>query len=411
MDAIERGIDALHVLYGRILTWALGHRKSVIALALVSFFASFLVVPLVGTEFIPEADQSFTSLRLNTPVGSSLEYTDAKVQAVEEVLKRFPEIDLVDDDRRHRRRAQLRARQPAAGRPQGPARCRRRISRRAIREALKPIPGIELAIGYNRPDLGQSARARPGDADHADQRIRRQGRQGTRHRRHGDARRRRPTRRCPSGSTTTPRPTSASRCSRSAPPSGRCSPATRWRTGSRPTDRTTKSTCSCRRISASSPPIWATSTSPPTSEGPTASCAWCRCARSPRSSSRPVRSSIKRQDLQRRVALYAGTVGPPVRRRRRRRAEDHRCHRAAAGLSLRRRRTAEGHGRVVPGRAGGARARDHLHLSHPGVAVRELHPAGRDHGVAAVLADRRVPRAAASPARRSTSSPSSASSC
>ncbi len=51
-------------------------------------------MPLVGTEFMPEADQGFISLRLNTPVGSSLEYTDSKVRQVEETLKQFPEIAL-----------------------------------------------------------------------------------------------------------------------------------------------------------------------------------------------------------------------------------------------------------------------------------------------------------------------------
>ncbi len=94
MDRVERGIEWLHVLYGSILEWALGHRKSVIAIALVAFFGSFAIVPLVGTEFIPETDEGFISLRLNTPVGSSLEYTDGKVQQVEAVLKRIPEIAL-----------------------------------------------------------------------------------------------------------------------------------------------------------------------------------------------------------------------------------------------------------------------------------------------------------------------------
>ena len=69
----------MHVVYGRVL--ALGARASqdgASAIALVAFFASFAIVPLVGTEFMPQADQGFISLRLNTPVGSSLEYTDAQ---------------------------------------------------------------------------------------------------------------------------------------------------------------------------------------------------------------------------------------------------------------------------------------------------------------------------------------------
>jgi multidrug efflux pump subunit AcrB len=94
MDRFEHVVEWLHVLYGSILEWALGHRKSVIAIALVAFFSSFAIVPLVGTEFIPETDEGFISLRLNTPVGSSLEYTDGKVQQVEAVLKGVPEIAL-----------------------------------------------------------------------------------------------------------------------------------------------------------------------------------------------------------------------------------------------------------------------------------------------------------------------------
>jgi len=150
MDRVERGIDAVHVLYGRILDWALGHRKSVVAIALATFFASFLVVPLVGTEFIPQSDESFVSLRLNTPVGSSLEYTDGKVRQVEDALKAFPEIELAmttvgTEDGRNYARVNLKL----------VDRARRTRSQRdveaAIRAALKPIPGIELAIGYDRP--------------------------------------------------------------------------------------------------------------------------------------------------------------------------------------------------------------------------------------------------------------------
>jgi multidrug efflux pump subunit AcrB len=87
MDRVEAGIVWVHAFYGRLLEWALMHRIAVLAIALVTFLASFLIVPLIGTEFIPEADQGFLSLRLNTPVGSSLEYTDNKVRQVEATLK------------------------------------------------------------------------------------------------------------------------------------------------------------------------------------------------------------------------------------------------------------------------------------------------------------------------------------
>jgi hydrophobe/amphiphile efflux-1 (HAE1) family protein len=150
MAGIERGIDAVHVIYGRVLRWALGHRKTVIGIAVVAFFGSFAIVPLVGTEFMPQTDQSFISLRLNTPVGSSLEYTDAKVREVEDVLKKFPEIELAmtsvgTEDGRNYARVNLKLAERAK-------RNRSQMQLETlIRDAIRPVPGIELAIGYDRP--------------------------------------------------------------------------------------------------------------------------------------------------------------------------------------------------------------------------------------------------------------------
>jgi len=150
MDRVERGIEWLHEVYGSVLEWALAHRKSVIAIALVAFFASFAIVPLVGTEFIPEADEGFLSLRLNTPVGSSLEYTDSKVQQVEAMLKEVPEIALAmttigTDEGRNYGRINLRLVERKDRK-----RSQKEIER-AIRTQLKPVPGVELAFGFDRP--------------------------------------------------------------------------------------------------------------------------------------------------------------------------------------------------------------------------------------------------------------------
>ena len=150
MDRVERGIDWLHSRYGAILEWGLIHRKAVLAIAVLSFFASFAIVPLVGTEFVPEADQGFISLRLNTPVGSSLDYTDAKVQQVEAALKAFPEVVLAmttigtEDGRNYARiNLKLTDRKDRSK--------KQKELEQAIRKALLPIPGIELAFGFDRP--------------------------------------------------------------------------------------------------------------------------------------------------------------------------------------------------------------------------------------------------------------------
>ena len=150
MERVERRVDWIHVLYGKILRWALGHRKTVLAAALLTFASSFAIVPLVGVEFFPPQDQSFISLRVNAPVGSSLEYTDSKVRDVEEALKKFPEIDLTmttvgTEDGRNYARVNLRL-------VERDKRNRSQLElEKLIRETLKPIPGVELAIGYDRP--------------------------------------------------------------------------------------------------------------------------------------------------------------------------------------------------------------------------------------------------------------------
>ena len=150
MERVEHGIEWLHVKYGTILEWALGHKKSVIAIALASFFGSFLVLPLVGTEFIPDTDQGFTSLRLNTPVGSSLEYSDGKVRQVEAALKVIPEIELMmtnvgTDEGRNYARLNMKLKDRSQR-----TRSQKEIEQ-AIRKELKPIPGIEGAFGFDRP--------------------------------------------------------------------------------------------------------------------------------------------------------------------------------------------------------------------------------------------------------------------
>ncbi|HEY5365735.1 MAG TPA: efflux RND transporter permease subunit [Casimicrobiaceae bacterium] len=150
MQGVEHFIEWMHRVYGSVLAWALAHRIKVIVIALVTFVASFFVVPLVGTEFVPQADQGFISLRLNTPVGSSLDYTNTKVRQVEQVLKQFPEIELAmttvgTDEGRNYARVDLRLTDRAD---------RKRSQKDleiAIRNAVLPIAGIELSLGFDRP--------------------------------------------------------------------------------------------------------------------------------------------------------------------------------------------------------------------------------------------------------------------
>jgi HAE1 family hydrophobic/amphiphilic exporter-1 len=78
--------------YERLLGWSLAHRKTVIALAVASFLASFPLMKFVGTEFVPEPDLSELQVQFKTPVGASLELTSQKARQAEAALREFPEV-------------------------------------------------------------------------------------------------------------------------------------------------------------------------------------------------------------------------------------------------------------------------------------------------------------------------------
>ncbi len=84
--------DRLDAVYQRILSWSLEHKRATVGLAVVIFASSIFMVPLLGTEFVPKADFSETSVSFYTPVGSSLEVTEAKAKQVEAIIHEFPEV-------------------------------------------------------------------------------------------------------------------------------------------------------------------------------------------------------------------------------------------------------------------------------------------------------------------------------
>ena len=88
----DRATDALAEGYQHILRWSLVHKLATMVIALAVFVLSVVMVPLLGTEFVPKADFSETSLNFYTPVGSSLEATESKARQVEGILREMPEV-------------------------------------------------------------------------------------------------------------------------------------------------------------------------------------------------------------------------------------------------------------------------------------------------------------------------------
>ncbi|PWB60850.1 MAG: nodulation protein NolG [Betaproteobacteria bacterium] len=151
MGRIEQGVEWAHHRYGILLEWSLGNRKKVLAIATAVFVSSFFVLPLVGTEFSPESDEGRTSFRLTTPVGSSLDYTDAKARQVEEILRRYPEVSTMaanvgTGEGRNVARIEVKL----VDRRERPHLTQKAFEAK-VRQQIRAIPGVELSVGYNRP--------------------------------------------------------------------------------------------------------------------------------------------------------------------------------------------------------------------------------------------------------------------
>ena len=89
---VERASDALGRGYERLLGAALRHRGLTLGVALGTLALSIGLLRLVGTEFVPKADFGETYVTFHTPVGSSLDVTEAKLRQVESLIRARPEV-------------------------------------------------------------------------------------------------------------------------------------------------------------------------------------------------------------------------------------------------------------------------------------------------------------------------------
>jgi len=173
MRGTDRLMDTLHRVYARLIHWIFSGRHYrlwlpalawkprratitprgiVLWLGVASFVGAIALVPAVGSEFVPEADNSYIQLNVRLPVGTSLDRASAKIAQVEQVVRAMPEVRLVSatigeaGDGQQRNQAQIVVQlKPRADRD----RSQKQVEG-SIRESLEPIPGIEIAFG-DRP--------------------------------------------------------------------------------------------------------------------------------------------------------------------------------------------------------------------------------------------------------------------
>ncbi len=188
---VDRAMDWLHHTYEALLNWvfsarryktflipAFGHpfneqgirlkqqprslrsatftpRAIVLALGALSFVSAIGLAGLVGTEFIPKTDQGFTQISLRMPVGASLARTNEITQQVEQRLQPIKEIEMLSTT----------VGGSGSGFSVGRNQANLSISLKPldqrtrtqfdiedeIRAKIADIPGVESSVGSNRP--------------------------------------------------------------------------------------------------------------------------------------------------------------------------------------------------------------------------------------------------------------------
>lgn len=87
-DALERG-------YGKFVGVITNKKLLVIILSVVLFGSSLMLIPLIGTEFLPSTDQGQINIVVEVEGAKTLEDSGEKVDEIEKVLRQTPEIEKI----------------------------------------------------------------------------------------------------------------------------------------------------------------------------------------------------------------------------------------------------------------------------------------------------------------------------
>ncbi|MGH8195113.1 MAG: efflux RND transporter permease subunit, partial [Woeseiaceae bacterium] len=154
-----RRLDAVAAThYSRLLEWSMNHRPTVVTSAAGIFVATMLLVPLLGTELIPQLSQGEFSVDLRLAPGSPLNDTDRVIQAAQQATRDIDIVDLTYSVAGTGNRLDANpveagentgtlniTLKPAAGRAEEEA------AMAAMREVLARIPGVQYE--FRRPAL------------------------------------------------------------------------------------------------------------------------------------------------------------------------------------------------------------------------------------------------------------------
>lgn len=94
--SIKIWLDKLDNFYERIIRWSLYHKTVVMIGALSIFIVSMGLFAFIGTEFIPETDQSLVTAKIELQTGIRVDETDRIASQIEKIAKeRYPEMTII----------------------------------------------------------------------------------------------------------------------------------------------------------------------------------------------------------------------------------------------------------------------------------------------------------------------------
>jgi HAE1 family hydrophobic/amphiphilic exporter-1 len=90
---LERFFEGLESRYRRLLEWAVVHRWTTVALAVVALAGGLVLATQVKGEFTTPADQSSFFMTFELPTGTSVDQTNLRLKELEKTLFALPEIE------------------------------------------------------------------------------------------------------------------------------------------------------------------------------------------------------------------------------------------------------------------------------------------------------------------------------
>lgn len=89
----ERLLSRIGAAYAQTLEWSLCHRKILLSLIAIVFIGSLVLIPLIGTEFLPEVDSREIEVVAELPEGTRGKVTAETAENLLGMFQKIPEVE------------------------------------------------------------------------------------------------------------------------------------------------------------------------------------------------------------------------------------------------------------------------------------------------------------------------------